>query len=209
MSYARTLVPALVLLGAVCLRAQQQPPSAPTPVAGTGAISGVVVDAASSEPISGAVVYLGPPNQKTGQPRRVLSDEKGRFVFLQLGPWPDGYSLGASKAGYLAGSSGAAGSASTTRIPLGDGEWFSTAKIVLLRPSAVSGTITDERGDPVVGAYVRVLTEVIVAGVPHLAGGPAAKTDDRGMYRVSGLAPGKYVGAYTRKRPSFDGRGIG
>ncbi len=174
------------------LGALQQPPAAPPPVVGTGAISGVVLDGTTNSPIAGAVVYLGPPNQQTGQPRRLLTDEKGRFVFMHLGPVREGYSLGATKAGYLSGSFGqAAGGAS--RIFLGDGEWFASAKIVLYRPSAIAGTITDEEGDPLVGAYVRVLTEVVVAGVPHLAAGPAAKTDDRGAYRIGGLTPGRYV----------------
>lgn len=189
MPYARTLLAALALLAAVQLR-ETPPPSPPAPL-GTGAISGVVVDGSSGAPIAGAVVYLGPPNQRTGQPRRALTDERGRFLFRQLGPLPDGYSLGASKQGYLPGTFGPAGG--TSRIPLIDGEWFAAAKIVLSRPSAVSGTITDEHGDPIVGAYVRVLTEVVVAGVTHLAGGPAAKTDDRGLYRIGGLAPGRYV----------------
>lgn len=190
MGYARGLVPVLLLLGLQQVR-ETAPPITATPPAGTGAISGVVVDGSSGAPIAGAVVYMGPANPKTGQPRRVLTDDKGRFVFQQLGPWPDGYSLGANKAGYLP-TPGTTGGA-VIRIPLADGEWFSTAKIVLSRPSAVSGTIIDERGDPVVGAYVRVLSEVTVGGVPHLAGGSVARTDDRGAYRIGGLAPGRYV----------------
>ena len=191
MGYGRLLFPALVLLGFLQV-VRETPPALPaTPGPGSGAISGVVVDASSGAPISGAVVYMGPANQKTGQPRRALTDGKGRFVFQQLGPWLEGYSLGANKTGYLTTQATAGGA--VIRIPLADGEWFSTAKIVLSRPSAVSGTIVDERGDPVVGAYVRVLAEVMVGGVPHLAAGPVTRTDDRGAYRIGGLAPGRYV----------------
>lgn len=171
----------------------QTPPPDPPAVTGTGAITGVVLDASTGAPIADAVVYLGPPNQKTGQPRRVLTDDKGRFVFQQLGPLPDGYSLGASKSGYLPGNFGQAGGTTGSRIPLTDGEWFGNAKIVLVRPASLSGTVMDESGDPVVGAYVRVLTQVTVAGVAHVARGPVAKTDDRGAYRIAGLTPGKYV----------------
>src|SRR5690606_32946783 len=32
-----------------------------------------------------------------------------------------------------------------------------------------------------------------IAGVPQLLAGPAVKTDDRGDYRIAGLAPGHYV----------------
>lgn len=192
MAYVRSFVPVLALLAVMQVR--ETPPRVPAaPIAGSGAISGVVVDGSTGAPIADAVIYLGPPNQKTGQPRRTLTDERGRFLFQQLGPLPDGYSLGASKSGYLPGNFGPGGGTTTTRIFLADGEWFATAKIVLSRPSAISGTITDERGDPVVGAYVRVLAGVTVAGVTHLAGGPAAKTDDRGVYRIGALVPGKYI----------------
>jgi hypothetical protein len=78
-------------------------------------------------------------------------------------------------------------------IELGDAEWFREADIKLWRQASVTGRVTDETGDPVVGAFVRVLPQVLVSGVTRVAAGPIAQTDDRGIYRIGGLAEGKYV----------------
>jgi hypothetical protein len=185
---------ALLLVIAAFSRAAGQQPlpqSGPPPVAGTGAISGVVVDGSTNTPLAGVVVFLGPANrQSIGQPLNQLTDDKGRFVFTNLGPVSDGYYINATKFGYTAGHYGPGAG---RQIPLADGEWFANARVVMYRPSAISGTVTDEFGDPVVSAYVRVLTQVTVGGGPHLATGPVAKTDDRGAYRIANLPAGKYV----------------
>lgn len=44
-----------------------------------------------------------------------------------------------------------------------------------------------------VGVHVRVLSRIMVAGLPHFAAGAAAISDDRGRYRIPGLAPGAYL----------------
>ena len=44
-----------------------------------------------------------------------------------------------------------------------------------------------------VGAYVRVLPQVLIAGRTQWLAGAVAVTDDRGAYRIAGLGPGKYV----------------
>jgi hypothetical protein len=70
-------------------------------VAGTGAISGIVVDRATNQPVAGVLVELGPRIPAiSDQSRRQLTDSKGRFIFSRLAPYA-GYSLSASKAGYL------------------------------------------------------------------------------------------------------------
>jgi hypothetical protein len=183
----------LLVIAAFSRVAGQQPlpQSGPSPVAGTGAISGVVVDGSTNTPLAGVIVFLGPANrQSIGQPLNQLTDDKGRFVFTNLGSVSDGYYINATKFGYTVGHYGRG---TGRQIPLTDGEWFADARVVLYRSSAISGTVTDEFGDPVIGAYVRVLTQVTVGGGSHLATGPVAKTDDRGAYRIANLAAGKYV----------------
>src|SRR6185295_419451 len=111
-----------------------------------------------------------------------------------LAALPDGYFITASKFGYVDGHYGkAVGGAPGSRVMIANGEWFSEARVVMYRPSAISGTITDERGDAVVGAYVRVLMQVSIGGTPRFAVGPIVKTDDRGVYRIGNLGPGKYI----------------
>ncbi len=158
---------------------------------GTGAISGVVFDGATNRPLAGVVVGLSSAvlnsaaNGRFGS-QSVLTDEKGRFIFTKL-PASESYGLSASKIGYTLDSRAG------RRVALADRQWISDAKITMWRLGSLSGTITDEAGEPVVGTFVRVLTEVFVSGLPQLAGGPATRTDDRGVYRIAGLPAGKYL----------------
>lgn len=151
---------------------------------GTGAISGVAVDLTTGRPLPGVMVTLIAPGRRGLAPRQI-TDEKGRFIFPRL-PASDSYQLSATRNGY-------ADSGNQPRIVLADGQWFADAKIALPRLGSIGGTLTDEAGEPVVGAWVRVLAQVMIAGAPQLAAGTAVKTDDRGVYRIAGLAPGKYL----------------
>jgi hypothetical protein len=160
------------------------------PAVGSGAISGVITDAGTGRPISGALVFLGGNLQDGPRPRQV-TDEAGRFVFTDLPPAD--YGLSASHPDYLFASFNAAPGEAAARIVLTDAEWFADANIQLSRPASLSGTVLDERGEPVVGVPVRVLRAVDVAGATRWATGPAGETDDRGMYRVSDLRPGTYI----------------
>jgi hypothetical protein len=187
----------LTLAAAVSLAAARQvivmngsPEPAAEPARGTAVISGVVVDASTEAPISDALVSL--TGRGVGSFRQ-LTDSKGRFIFSQL-PASDGYSsLRASKPGYFDGTYGAVNRMSGKPIVLAESQWFQNARIEMVRPSAITGTVLDERGEPVVAAYVRVLAQLTAAGVPHLAVGVSGKTDDRGIYRLAGLSAGRYV----------------
>ncbi|HWB14805.1 MAG TPA: carboxypeptidase-like regulatory domain-containing protein [Vicinamibacterales bacterium] len=165
------------------------PPGAATkPPSGTGVISGVVVDARTGAPLTDAMVTL------TGRgigALRQLSDAKGRFIFSQLVAG-DYVSLHAAKPGYFDGAYGARDGKSQP-VTLADGQWLQDLRVELVRPGVIGGTVVDERGEPIVGAYVRALAQLTVAGAPHVAVGPSAKTDDRGMYRLAGLSAGRYV----------------
>jgi 5-hydroxyisourate hydrolase-like protein (transthyretin family) len=165
------------------------PGSAAAATEGTGVISGLVVDARTGAPLADAKVTLS--QRATGQHRQ-LTDTKGRFIFSHLGAGDDYISLRASKPGYFDGVYGARDDKAQS-ITLADGQWVQGLRIELVRPGAIGGTVLDERGEPVVDAYVRALAQVTVAGAPHLAVGPSTKTDDRGMYRLAGLAAGRYV----------------
>ncbi|OFW08102.1 MAG: hypothetical protein A3H96_22170 [Acidobacteria bacterium RIFCSPLOWO2_02_FULL_67_36] len=194
----------LILLALATAHAQQAPPLPPPPPpqsgmgppvteTGTGAISGVVSDGRTGRPLGGAVVYLGiTARGPVGRVSRQLTDRKGRFVFRDL-PRSDAYFINTSRFGYIDGGYGRKLTSTLgARIALADGQWFNGANVPMWRPGAISGTVTDERGEPVIGVYVRAMANVMVGGLPHLAAGPLATTDDRGRYRLYGLAPGSY-----------------
>lgn len=167
------------------------------PLIGTGAISGVVTDGATGQPLAGAYVQL--TNQTPGVaaaavPRpRLTTDSRGRFIFTKLPPSAN-YILVVSRPGYLDGGyKRLPGSTAQSRIGLIVGGWFSAADVQMWKPSSISGTVRDERGEPVVGTPVRVLLRVRIGGASRWAAGPVSETDDRGVYRIAGLQPGAYV----------------
>jgi hypothetical protein len=198
--FSRRHLPVIALAAAITIGAGSAqtpaPPARPVPPvigAGTGAISGTVVDARSGRPVGGVVVYITPiAGNVAGPGAKQLTDTRGRFVFTDLGPG-DAYALGTIRYGYLDGGYGRETATSTARrIVLGDGEWFQNATIKIWKPGAISGTVLDEAGEPVAGAFVRALVALTVAGRPQIAAGPTTRTDDRGAYRLAGLPPAKY-----------------
>ncbi len=153
------------------------------PAQAPGAISGLVLDATTKQPVRNALVRLDGPSS-SGR----LTDERGRFIFLHL--VSGDYTLRASKPGYFEPIFFLA---SPHRLSLDAGQWRATERLELLREGSISGTVLDERGEPVVGANVRVFAEVSIAGRVRLATGPGGGTDDRGVYRIAGLPQGRYV----------------
>jgi hypothetical protein len=163
---------------------------------GTGAITGTVTEVGSERPVSGAIVTL--EERRPGSAGRVraysqATTGKGRFAFLDLPP-ADTYFLTATKPGYLDGGYGRLDPRGpSTPVTLQDGQWLADVRVTMPRPGSISGTVVDERGEPIVGAYVRVLSHVPIAGRPQWLAGPVARTDDRGAYRIPGLGPGAYL----------------
>jgi hypothetical protein len=176
--------------------ARQLPPATQSEPA--GALSGVVVDALSGQPLADATVRLridgvgAPANQS----RTVFSDAKGRFVFSRLPP-SNRYVLSASRMGYVPredrGPWSTIEPSRPIRLALGDRQWRFDVRVELFRPAVITGRVVDERGEPVVGAYVQTHALFHLAGRPQYATAPGARTDDRGEYRITGLAPGRYV----------------
>ena len=188
----------------------QSPSPSPTP-ANPGAISGVVIDAITQKPIAGAIVRLGAvftgPINFASQPPRIpgqLTDDQGRFIFTDV-PANTGYEIAATKIGYFDGVYGIASTAATggrggttaRRVSLSEGQWFKDARIELGKPGAISGVVTDETNEPLVGVRVRLYSEFFMGGVRRIAITAIATTDDRGRYRFASLRPGRFVVAVS------------
>lgn len=164
---------------------------------GSGVIIGQAYEATSGQPIPGALVTL---SVRGVTPLIVMADSQGRFAFRTL---PAGvFSLSASKPGFVDGAHGRRRPSGPAQpVVLAEGGRMTDADVPLWRYSAITGTVTDERGEPVVGATVQALIRTTVAGMPKLNPGAVDQTDDRGVYRIGMLAPGDYVVALPAGRP--------
>lgn len=183
-----------VLTIAAAPAAQQASRDAPGQAAvGTASIAGTLVtDDDEKRPIRRAVVTLN--GGGLGQGRIAVTDEQGRFVLPDL---PAGrYTLSGTRPAYVTSFYGARQSwrGPSSAITLADGQQLTVA-MRMLHGAVVAGTLFDSLGRPQPNARVMAVRFRMNAGerVIQIMGGVNAMTDDRGAYRVYGLAPGEYA----------------
>ena len=146
-------------------------------------LSGMVLNAATGEPVSGALLQLQGPSRKTQ-----FAGTNGAFVFENL---PQGrYLLTASKPGFFSEQQLGNGNAwmnSMRDVP-------SNEEIVLkLTPEGIIyGEVKNEDGEPIEGITVRAQRWQIEDGRRRLRNARDAATDDEGNFRIAELTPGTY-----------------
>jgi protocatechuate 3,4-dioxygenase beta subunit len=117
---------------------------------------------------------------------------RGRFAFRGL--TRGNYQISVTKTGYSGGGYGRTRPEGPTRpLQLDDNERMGDVAIRLFKYGSITGMVTDEAGEPIVGAQVRADRRVWQAGRRILTQNSAAQTDDRGMYRLFNLSPGEFV----------------
>ena len=171
------------------------------PAVHAGVIQGVVLEHASGRPMARTLVRLDPITG-SGAVRQFQSraDRAGHFIFAAV---PDGlYLVVAQRQGFFPAAHG-------QRRPTGQGTPVEVARdsdlfaeLRMRRMGAITGRVLDENGIGLPGVSV-------LAYRARLPLRPVANgiSDDRGVYRIAGLQPGKYwvrTAAYTLE----DGSGI-
>jgi len=192
---------AIVLLASTTPSAQ--PPRSTPSQSGNGIIRGRVTTAGSeTAPIVDARISLAGPTAK----EPVFSDERGRFEFSGLAPGR--YTLTAEKGGFVRTRLGAKTELDVPLpIDVGAAATVDELLIALPRGAAISGVLMDELGDPIVGGAVS-------AGVLQTAGSAmrvvtvrSTSTNDRGEYRIGGLAAGRYYVGVDGSSEGFNSPG--
>ncbi len=192
------IVVSAAVLSAVAGAQVQQPARdqpAQRPQFGTGVIAGVVVNGETNQPIADATISL--VSAEVMAIRVAQSDRAGRFVLPAV---PAGrFVLHASKPAYLGAGYGAtkAGRPGTV-IAMADGQQLVGLGLKMWPGAVVTGIVTDEQGEAVPDVDVQ-LQRIGGAGLDMvqtmmaLGGGRQNMTDDRGVYRIYGVAPGEYL----------------
>jgi Carboxypeptidase regulatory-like domain len=186
MSRARPVSLLFALLMTLAFRASAQPTAQSAPAPPKATIIGQVVDGASGQAIPSAIVTLD-------RSTHVMTTSDGRFAFRNLDP--GSYGLSATKSGYISAGFGAQRAGGAPRsVVIVEGQRRRDVVIRLWRHAAITGTVIDEAGEPVIGVSVTALRRTTVGGrVKFVPEGYSTPTDDRGMYRISHLGPGAYV----------------
>ena len=179
---------AMVLLLLAAVRAQS---------GGSGSIAGRVVDATSGAPLHRARVEIHVEGH-TDIRGLAPSDGDGRFLLRAL---PAGqYRIEVSRRGYGTMAYGARRPYVEGRVlALGAGEHITDLTIGLPRLGVIAGTVTGADGEPLAQAFVRALRRQFLRGKPIWTQWAGAGTDDKGRFRLFGVAPGRYVVSATKQ----------
>lgn len=166
---------------------------------GPAVVLGRVVDAGTGRPIAGAIVTLfgsaAAPRSVRGLPStaapRVMTNASGQFVARGLRRGTLFFVV--TKGGYVDAALGQQRPGGSGQpLPIADGLRITNLEIRMWRHAVIAGTVTDEAGEPIVGARVQAYLRTFVAGRPRLMTDRSASTDDRGAYRLPQLMPGSY-----------------
>ncbi len=156
----------------------------------TGRIEGVVLDAASRQPVKKAVIsisFTGMTRVQTQSegPQTVTTDVSGKFVFDNLSAGQ--YQLTVTHQNYPQARMGGVRKA----VQVSAGDPTSSVTVELVPGATVSGRIVDEDGDPLNGCIVQIHSaKNFNQGVPLMR---VPMTHDDGSYRLYDIAPGKYA----------------
>lgn len=155
------------------------------------AIIGTVVEEGTRKPVAGARVSAYASTGFGGFARRraerlARTDPRGRFRLPGLAPAR--YAVEASREGYLPASVAGVDASGQSAPP---------ANLALRKAASISGKVTDEKGQPVAGARVRITREMGIrrmlrgaASNPGaLFGGQGVLTVADGSFRLRGLEP--------------------
>jgi protocatechuate 3,4-dioxygenase beta subunit len=164
-----------------------------------GSVQGTVIDSKTGQPLRGAEVslrVLGTGNR--GEPNSSISDAEGHFAFDNLGAGR--YRLTASRNGYVNRDPRFGSGLRAGMVSLSSGQ-HADGILLRLTPSAViAGRVTTEGDEPVPNVFVQAMKFTYQGDKRQLSDIGTSTTNDRGEYRIWGLAPGKYYVRATHPR---------
>ena len=157
-----------------------------------GVIAGRITAFSTSAPLARARVILSADPAAMPFPRVLLTEADGTFRFTDL-PATDSFLLTVTKTGYAPRAFGEAPPAvPPSLITLGPDEVKENVVVQLAAHVSIAGRVLDEDGTPFAGALVEAMRAVYEGQKRTLVTVSEAVTDDRGEFRLVGLAPGQY-----------------
>lgn len=173
---------------------------------GSGVLTGRVMTE-DGQPIPHAIVSISGVSGRAKQTtinRESITDDDGKFVVDGLDAIP--YLVSAWSPGYVPESD----SGAINPFELSKARFVHVGQVVtvkLILGGVITGRVTTDAGEPVIGAPVRAIRVRDETGLSTSADVNYAHlwtrtTDDRGVYRIYGLAPGAYIVAAGGSDPS-------
>jgi hypothetical protein len=152
----------------------------------TGSITGKVVNE-SGQPLANAAVFVRAIGSNDRGRNSTTTDADGTFQVSGLDPLA--YTVFAALPAYTTAPRDP-DSTQATYFRLGE-----SVRIELIKGGVITGIVTSSAGEPIVGVSVRVYLVRDGNGQPSRYEMPSREmtTDDRGVYRIYGLATGAYI----------------
>ena len=148
-----------------------------------GSISGSAVNE-SGQALAGVTVFVR-DTSASGISRTTITGPDGNFRLKGLGPGL--YLVSGFMPAYVMAPTDP--NATENRFRVGD-----TVRLELIRGGVLTGTVTNAAGEPLIGVRVRAMMVRDQKGqTPIFYASSENSTDDRGVYRMYGLAPGTYI----------------
>ena len=178
------------LLGAMLSGALAQTPQKQN----TGVITGRITYGEKAAPGVGVALFPAQRMIERGSLMKVTTDYEGRYRMSNV---PAGrFNVVVIAPAFVGPSQGMYGEPGKT-VSLAEGETVEKIDFTLVKGGVITGRVTTSDGTPVIGERVHLnLAGAQTAGGMRSFGGLNQfmyETDDRGIYRLYGLAPGKYT----------------
>jgi protocatechuate 3,4-dioxygenase beta subunit len=166
-------------------------------------VNGRVVERGSGAGVPYANVVLAPIAGALDGYRTTVADADGRFSFRA---GAGSFRVHAERQGYLRGEFGSrTPGVAGTPLVIVQGQTPPPAVVTLTPTGVITGRVLDDSG-PVRNVLVRALRVTYRDGERYLEMATYARTDDRGEFRLFGLAPTSYVvDAIPQRRPHVEG----
>lgn len=194
----------LALLTCVCFAASslaQSPDKQPPVKTPRGSVSGRIT--IKDKPAPGVMVGLrGNEMMSAYEPfTRAVTDESGNYRIANLAAGT--YALTITAPAYIP-----ADKADRKVIVLAEDENVENINFSLVRGGVITGKVTDGEGHPVIQHQVEIYDAALMeryGGQQRPFPGMNAQTDDRGIYRIFGVSPGRYKIAAGRGEEGYSG----
>jgi Carboxypeptidase regulatory-like domain len=164
-------------------------------------LHGVVVNAATKEPIARASIALINVNGSPNDARIVVSGNEGQFSIPSL---PAGrYSVVVTRAGYIRFVYGQrAPNEPAGIIEVRDGQRLEDIRVEMIPTGVISGRVFSPEGERQGDVTVRALRATYRDGRRSMSIVKEVQTNDLGEYRLAGLTPGRYFVSVSSPPPA-------
>ena len=154
-------------------------------VEAAASISGTIKSAADDAPLARARVTAV---AGSNEPHVALTGADGKYTLTDL---PAGsYTISVSRTGYAPQTYGRG--RQPAAVTVANAQHLANVDLLLAPSRAILGRILDEDGSPFAGAVVEALVPRTEAGNEMLTTVARTESDDRGEFRLHGLAQGQY-----------------